>query len=84
MARARIKISVGGRSFLGTVGVCERFVFGVMEEVMSDLNRHGAQLRFGVCNPSLQQLVDNYIYSGGLQRYLDRQPSSFVSEVLLD
>lgn len=55
-----------------TVPVCEGVIVGIAQEICSGLNRIGAQQTFGVHDPTVEQLVRQYVHSGGLQRCLAR------------
>lgn len=46
----------------------------VMGEILSPLNRYAMQRRFSVHEPTLVQLMWNYIESGGFQRFLEHHP----------
>ena len=60
-------------SFTLNLSLCTESIKRAAEELFSDLNRHGTQLDFRVHNPTVGQLVDHYIKSGGLQRCLSKQ-----------
>jgi len=65
------------------VPICRQVVQDIAREVVSDLNRVGAQQAFGVHNPTLDQLVSQYVDSGGLMRCLARlgRPRASISSI---
>ena len=42
----------------------------MVEEILSELNCHGARIAFSVANPTDEQLLQNYVATGGLLRFL--------------
>lgn len=50
---------------------CGATIQQIAEEIVSFVNRRGAQWTFGVHDPTPAQLVKQYIDTGGLQRCID-------------
>ena len=70
---ATLPVRITMDTFSLNLNVCTESIKRAAEELFSDLNRHGTQLDFRVHNPTVGQLVDHYIKSGGLQRCLSKQ-----------
>ena len=47
----------------------------LMLEIFSELNYYATQKCFSVHEPTMVQLVENYVDSGGFQRFLDDHSS---------
>ena len=70
-AELKVLLNVGNVDSVLKVPICWPIFRGIAEEVFSALNYIGAQQNFNVHAPTLEQLVRQYYYSGGLNRYFD-------------
>lgn len=55
--------------------ICSDILVMLMGEAYSPLNIYATQVHFSVHEPTLPQLIWNYVNSGGFQRFLDRHPA---------
>jgi len=73
-------IMIAERRVTLNIPICSSVVQRIIEEITSFVNRRGAQWHFGVHDPSPQQLIEQYIRTGGLQRCINavERPSASI------
>lgn len=68
-----MRAKINGNDVDANLVFCASAVIDLFEEVVSDLNRYGAQMHFSVADPTLAQLVEWHIRSGGFGNFLKRK-----------
>ena len=64
--------NAGGKDIWLRTPICWDVLLGITGEVSSFLNRYGTQCYFMVHEPTSEQLMENYVRTGGLQRFFDK------------
>lgn len=79
----KVSVTIKGERYIARVPICEAVIQRITEEIVSFVNRRGAQWNFSVHDPTPEQLVKHYINTGGLQQCIDAMgpPSAFVMSV---
>lgn len=79
--KGKLRFSDGTTVFFG-IGVCFSVLLRLVDQVLSDLNRHGAQKSFGPKEHlTAYDLVTQYYDTGAFQRFIESQ-GSFSIQVL--
>lgn len=61
------------------ISVCLESMQKIAQEIVSHLNWHTTQVRFGVHEPTPEQLLENYVVSGGMWRCIDKMDMASAS-----
>lgn len=67
----KTELRLRGSLYNITLNICNFTVEKIFKEIHSPENKSGAQRFYRVHEPTLDQLLNNYIITGGLQRCVD-------------
>jgi hypothetical protein len=76
-----VRSVIKGVEFDMKVVICDGSIRIIFGEIHSPDNYRGAQRAYGVHEPTCEQLLDNYIRTGGLQRCINDLPRLAVASI---